>query len=143
MGRKRVGYVGIVGQFVALSFILPYATGYIELVISVVLWLSFSTLTSVSMDTFLRDLFPEEKRGQFAGYRILFQVALTMVPGPIIGNYIVQTYGTPIVIEGQPGYIPPSLIFIVGGIIILIAALPLFFAKETLRKKEESKSNEN
>jgi MFS family permease len=83
----------------------------------------------IGAGTWIKDLYPEEKRGQFSGYMILFSVLFTMVPGPLIGGWIATEYGKTIIIEGVQGTIPPPLIFQVGAILILLAIIPLLKAK--------------
>lgn len=78
----------------------------------------------------LIDLFPEDKRGQFAGFVILFTVAFTMVPGPLIGGWLSTQYGIPTMLDGQAGYIPTPLIFQVAGLATLLAAIPMAWVKE-------------
>ena len=75
-------------------------------------------------------MFPEDKRGQFSGYVILFSVAFTMVPGPLIGSWLTITYGIPTVLDGKDGFIPTSLIFQVAGIATLLALIPILRIKK-------------
>lgn len=80
-----------------------------------------------------QDLFPEERRGEFAGYFTLFYVAFTMIPGTLIGAVVADRWGIRTTIDGKPGIIPTPEIFMVSAILILITIVPLFLAKE-LRK---------
>jgi MFS family permease len=89
----------------------------------------------ISSNTWIKDLYPEEKRGQFSGYFILFTVLFAMVPGPLIGGWLASEYGKPIVIEGISGMVPTPILFQVAAIVILFAIIPIIFAKE-YRKKE-------
>jgi MFS family permease len=95
-----------------------------------ILWLAAMSAWMISTGAWTKDLFPEDKRGQFAGYFILFTVALTMVPGPLIGGWLTSTYGIPTVIEGQAGFIPTPLIFQVAGLATLGALIPMIFVKD-------------
>lgn len=76
-----------------------------------------------------KDLYPEDKRGQFAGYLILFSVAFTMTIGPALGSWLTTSFGIQAVVNGQQGYIPSPLIFQVGGMATLLAAIPIFLMK--------------
>ncbi len=87
------------------------------------------------MQTWTKDLFPEDKRGQFAGYYILFNVALTMIPGPLLGGWLAKTYGIPSIINGKAGIIPTPIIFQVAAGMVLLTLIPLLLVK--LKKKEE------
>ena len=84
----------------------------------------------ISAQTWIKDLYPAEKYGQFSGYYLIFNVLIGMIIGPLIGGYIATQYGKPIVIDGVPGTIPPPLIYIVGAFIVLLAIIPVFKAKE-------------
>lgn len=63
----------------------------------------------------------------FAVYFILFTVAFSMVPGPLIGGWLAARYGVPTMLYGQTGYIPTPLIFQVAGVATLVALIPLTF----------------
>ncbi len=141
IGRKRIAFfaIGVETVFLILfalseKLILLILTG-IGVMFGMILW-------DISTKVWSKDLFPADKRGQFAGYYILFTVLGAMTIGPFIGDFITQNYGTPIVIDGQPGFIPPPFIFIVGGIMMLLAYLPLLFAKEAKNEEIENEMNE-
>jgi MFS family permease len=68
--------------------------------------------------------------GQFAGYYILFNVAFTMVPGPLIGGWLTTEFGIPTIINGQAGFIPTALIFQVAGLVTLVVLIPMALVKE-------------
>ena len=84
----------------------------------------------ISAQTWIKDLYPPEKYGQFSGFYLIFNVLIGMIVGPLIGGYISTQYGRPIVIDGIPGTIPPPLIYIVGAFIVLLAIIPVIKAKE-------------
>ena len=102
----------------------------LPLVLTGILWLAGMSAWMISTGAWTKDLYPEDKRGQFAGYFILFTVAFTMVPGPLLGGWLASTFGIPTVINGQAGFIPTPLIFQTAGVATLLALLPLFFTKE-------------
>ena len=86
---------------------------------------------TIAVGAWSKDLFPAEKRGQFAGYVILFSVAFTMIPGPLLGSWLSTTFGIQAIIDGQQGYIPTPIIFQAGAIATLAAAIPLLRAKSS------------
>ena len=90
-----------------------------------ILWLAPFAAWTIATTTWARDLFPEEKRGQFAGYYVLFNVALTMIPGPLLGGWLASTFGTPIMLDGKAGFVPPPLLFQVAGLMVLLALIPI------------------
>jgi MFS family permease len=107
-----------------------------------IVWLAGMSAWMISMGAWTKDLYPKDKRGQFAGYYILFTVLFTMVPGPLIGGWLASTYGIPTLLDGRAGFIPTPLIFQVGGLATLLAAIPLAWVKEGRRKDEGGRMKE-
>jgi MFS family permease len=128
-GRKKVALLAIFGEMAGLLF-WSFARSNVWLVITGILWLAPISAWTISTSAWSKDLFPEEKRGQFGGYVILFSVLLTMVPGPLIGSWLATAYGIPTVLDGQAGFIPTQLVFQAGGIATLLAAIPIFMIKD-------------
>jgi MFS family permease len=124
-GRKKVALIAVVAEMVGLiAFSLAHSV--IGLMLTGILWLAPISAWTIATSAWSKDLFPEDKRGQFGGYVILFSVALTMVPGPLLGSWLTTTFGVPTILDGKAGFIPTSLIFQVGGIATLLAAIPIF-----------------
>jgi MFS family permease len=125
-GRKKVALIAVVAEMVGLiAFSLAHSV--IGLMLTGILWLAPISAWTISTSAWSKDLFPEDKRGQFGGYLILFSVALTMVPGPLLGSWLTTTYGIHTILDGKEAFIPSSLIFQVGGMATLLAAIPIFF----------------
>ena len=133
IGRKRLALGAILLKMVGL-LLFSLTKDMLPLVITGTLWLAGMSAWMISTGAWTKDLFPEEKRGQFAGYFILFTVAFAMVPGPLLGGWLSSTYGIPTVIDGQAGFIPTPLIFQVAGIATLVAALPMLLIPEKRRR---------
>ncbi len=74
----------------------------------------------------LRDLTPQNEVGGFQGVRMVFRVLLPMVIGPYIGQLIISTFGQAIVVDGNSGFLPTNLIFVVAGVCTLLAFIPLY-----------------
>ena len=132
-GRRPVAILAVlleaVGLIVfSLSHTLPM------LIVGGLLWLAPFAAWTIATTTWARDLFPEEKRGQFAGYYVLFNVAFTMIPGPLLGGWLASAYGIPTVLDGKAGFIPTPILFQVAGGMVLLAILPLL----TIRKAKKS-----
>ncbi len=130
IGRKKLAVGAIFLKMIGLV-LFSLTLKILPLTLTGIVWLAGMSSWMISTGTWTKDLYPEEKRGQFAGYFILFTVAFTMVPGPLIGGWIASHYGIPTVINGQAGFIPTPLIFRVAGIATLVALLPMFFVRET------------
>jgi len=132
IGRKWLALGAILLKMVGL-LLFSLTKDILPLVITGTLWLAGMSAWMISTGAWTKDLYPEEKRGQFHGYFILFTVAFTMVPGPLLGGWLSSTYGIPTVINGQAGFIPTPLIFQVAGIATLVAALPMLLIHEKRR----------
>ena len=113
------------------SFILSFLTDIVFVTIFYMLNLTFSTLSGVVRGGWMQDEYPKESIGKFQGVRLIFMVLLPMVIGPFIGSAIIEQFGIPIVIDGEPGYIPTPPLIIVGAILSLLALIPLAFIKKS------------
>ncbi|MCX6054465.1 MAG: MFS transporter [Chloroflexi bacterium] len=133
-GRKKVALLAVFAEMIGL-IAFSMARTVPALMITGVLWLAPISAWTIATSAWSKDLFPEDKRAQFGGYVILFSVAFTMVPGPMIGSWLTTAFGVHTILKGQEAYIPTSLIFQVGGIATLLAAIPLL----RIRKKIKSK----
>ncbi len=124
LGRKRLATGAVLLKMAGLIlFSLTRST--VLLTLTGILWLAGMSAWIVSTGAWTKDLFPDDKRGQFAGYFILFTVALTMIPGPLIGGRLASAFGIPTVVDGQAGFIPTPLLFQVAGVATLAALIPM------------------
>ena len=128
-GRKPVALIAVGAEMIGL-LLFSLSKTLVPLLITGVLWLGPLTAWMISTGTWSKDLFPEDKRGQFAGFYLFFWVMLPMILGPLTGGWLGTHYGIPTVIDGQAGFIPTPILFQVAAIATLLAAIPLFFVKE-------------
>jgi MFS family permease len=125
IGRKKVALYAIIGEMIGLiAFSLARST--FLLTITGILWIAPLSAWMIATSSWSKDLFPEEKRGQFGGYVILFSVAFTMILGPFLGSWLITSFGNQTVIDGKAAFVPTSLIFQVAAIATLLAAIPIF-----------------
>ena len=129
VGRKKIALISLVLESISLV-LFALSENLIFIIITGILWVLFMAMWHISAQTWIKDLYPPEKYGQFSGYYLIFNVLIGMIVGPLIGGYIATQYGKPIVIDGIPGTIPPPLIYIVGAFIVLFAIIPVIKAKE-------------
>jgi len=124
LGRKKVALLAILVEMAGL-IAFSFARNTIALIVTGICWLAPISAWTIATSSWSKDLFPEDKRGQFGGYVIMFSVALTMIPGPILGSWLITRFGIPATIDGKAGFVPTPLIFQVAGLATLLAALPL------------------
>jgi MFS family permease len=134
-GRKPVALLAVGAEVVGL-LLFSFSRHLVPLIITGILWLMPMTAWTIATSTWSKDLFPEDKRGQFAGYYLFFWVMLPMILGPLTGGWLGTHFGIPTMINGQAGFIPTPIIFQVAGIATLLAAIPLMWAKDV--KSERS-----
>ena len=132
-GRKKFAIISVI--FMSGSLILfSFTQDFILLIIFGIMWVLGMTTWHISAQTWVNDLFPKEKAGQFQGYYLIFNVLIGMLVGPLIGNTVAELWGEWKLIEGVMGLVPPPHIFFVAAFIMLFALIPVFLAKE---KKNE------
>jgi MFS family permease len=129
VGRRPVALAAVVCESVGL-FLFSQARSLPIIILCSLLWLIPYTAWTISTQTWTKDLFPEDKRGQFAGYYIFFNVALTMIPGPLLGGWLANTYGIPTIIDGKAGVIPTPIVFQVAAVMVLLTLIPLLAIKK-------------
>ncbi len=129
-GRRNVALLAVATEMIGL-FAFSFSRSFIALIITGIMWLAPISAWTISTQAWSKDLFPEEKRGQFGGYVILFAVAFTMVPGPLIGSWLTTTFGIHTVLDGKEAFIPSSIIFQAAAIATLFAAIPILRIKKS------------
>ena len=132
IGRKRLAVAAILLKMAGL-LLFALMRSVVPLAATGVIWLAGMSAWAISTGAWTKDLYPEDKRGQFAGYFILFTVFFPMVLGPLLGGWLSSAYGIPIVLNGQAGFIPTPLIFQAAGVATLLALIPLFWVRERPR----------
>ncbi|TFF85792.1 MAG: MFS transporter [Promethearchaeota archaeon] len=129
LGRKKMTLISTL--FFSLGiFLLGLSPELITLIIAGIITFVFYTGLSISTFTWIKDLYPEEGRGQFSGYWNLFSGTIPMIIGPIIGGTVYSLFGVEAIFNGNPVLIPPDLLFYVAAFVTLITLIPLIFAKE-------------
>ncbi|MBN1889884.1 MAG: MFS transporter [Thermoflexales bacterium] len=134
-GRKPVALLAVVAEVAGL-LLFSLARERLSLIITGLLWIAPLTAWLITTSTWSKDLFPEDKRGQFAGYYLFFWVMLPMVVGPLTGGWLSTRYGIPIELNGQAGYVPTPLLFQVAGVATLLAAFPLLLTGKRQGQKQ-------
>ncbi|MBQ2658979.1 MAG: MFS transporter [Erysipelotrichaceae bacterium] len=120
--------IGILGVFGKPEFIDPTTILNIPLLVGLFFfgcgYIMFMQVTSVWM----KQLFPEEAKGQFEGFRIVFFVLIPWIVSPFIANPIIKNNGEILDSNGLTAYLPTNVLFLVSTLLILVTFVPLFFA---------------
>lgn len=136
-GRRPVAILAVVLESIGL-LLFSFSKGLVPLILSGIVWLGAFTAWTVTTGAWTKDLYPEDKRGQFAGYFVLFNVAFTMIPGSLLGGWLSTAYGLPTVIDGKAGTTPTPLIFQVAAGLVLLALIPLLIIRRN-QKADQNK----
>ncbi|MCM1134557.1 MAG: MFS transporter [Clostridium sp.] len=90
-----------------------------------------------TLTAWMKNLYPEEQRGQFEGLKQIFFVCIPMIVGPAIATPIINRLGIPAEINGASGMIPAPSLFLISAILTLFTLIPLNIAA-VLHKKNMS-----
>lgn len=88
------------------------------------------------ISVWMKQLFPEEAKGQFEGFRIIFFVLIPWIVSPFIANPIIKRNGEILDANGLTAYLPTHVLFLVSTLLILATFLPLLFAARERKKRE-------
>ena len=113
MGMLAVGYV----LLFCFRSVVPVFLG------SLLMMCGYLTGMAV-FGAMLRDRTPENRAGMFQGLRIVGQVLIPGVIGPIIGAWVLRDAQTVIGNDGVPGFVPNANIFL-AALIAAALVLPL------------------
>ena len=89
-----------------------------------------------SSTMWVKELYPEESRGQFEGMRVLFFTLIPMMIGTVIGNAIIKNGAGTIVNEyGITENIPTEDIYTWGARLVVLTLIPLYPAAKCYRRR--------
>ncbi|MDU4696958.1 MAG: MFS transporter [Paenibacillus sp.] len=94
-----------------------------------------------TMTAWVKNLYPEQQRGQFEGIRMIFAVCLPMVIGPFISGIVIRRFGVYMVMDGVGGMVPTELLFLVSAGVTILTLLPLIPAGKYARSRVQSEIN--
>ena len=94
------------------------------------------------LSVWMKQLFPEESKGQFEGFRIIFFVLIPWIVSPFIANPIIKSNGKILDANGLEAYLPTHVLFLISTALILLTFVPLFFAarQRALREKAQDEA---
>lgn len=90
----------------------------------------------ITVGAWIKNLMPEDSRGQFEGVRMIFNVAIPMILGPSIGSCLITKYGIHTVLNGEPGFVPTPVIFQAAAAVFITSVIPMIIIKRKQEGKE-------
>ena len=118
---------GMILMYFSRSFIVTTISG-------IVMMTGYLVSTSV-LSSLVREYTPKGKEGEIQGVRMIFQVMIPMVLGPIIGAAAIKGSSLTYTELGEVKSVPTPLIFLLAAIVTIFSLLPLVY----LKKKEEKR----
>ncbi|MCR5041251.1 MAG: MFS transporter [Clostridia bacterium] len=89
----------------------------------------------IAMNARVRDYTPEDKVGLFQGVRMIFYVLIPMIVGPTLGNIAtIRANLTYVDDYGVTKPVPTNMMFVVAGVLCLLAAVPIVLLRKKPKK---------
>ncbi len=88
-----------------------------------------------SLTAWMKNLYPEEQRGQFEGIKQIFFVCVPMIVGPAIAARVINRWGVETVVNGEPGMVPAPNLFAISAALTVLTVLPLIVARKLSRRR--------
>lgn len=88
----------------------------------------------------LRDRIPAGKAGAFQGIRIVGQVLIPGIIGPVIGAWVLRDAEVMVSDDGTESFIPNEKIFIAALIVAAVAALAVLLCRQVEKKTEKTET---
>lgn len=106
---------------ILLTGVFGVGIGYVLLLQTVTAW--------------LKNLYPEDQRGQFEGIKQIFFVCLPMIIGPAIATFIINNFGVSGIVDGAAGMIPTESLLLISAALTSLTVLPLIPAYRHNKKR--------
>ena len=88
-----------------------------------------------TLTAWMKNLYPEEQRGQFEGIKQIFFVCIPMIAGPAIAAPVINHLGVEREVNGVLGMVPAPSLFFISALLTLLTLIPLIIAAKLSRKK--------
>lgn len=92
-----------------------------------------------ALTAWIKNLYPEDRRGQFEGVKQLFFVCVPMILGPAVATPVINRFGIEITVNGVAGMVPDSSLFLISGLVTLLALAPLVPAAKMEKRRVETR----
>ncbi len=84
----------------------------------------------------IKNLYPEEQRGQFEGIKQIFFVCMPMIIGPAIATQVINRLGVEMEVNGVMGMVPAPSLFAISALLTLLTLAPLWKAGRLSRERQ-------
>ncbi len=81
-----------------------------------------------TLTAWMKNLYPEEMRGQFEGIKQIFFVCIPMIVGPSIATQVINRTGVEMEVNGVMGMVPSPTLFVASALLTLLCLIPLVVA---------------
>ncbi len=92
------------------------------------------------ISVWMKELFPQDAKGQFEGFRIIFFVLIPWIVSPFIANPIIKNNGRILDANGFEAFLPTHVLFLISTLLILVSFIPLVFAARQRGKREAAEA---
>lgn len=92
-------------------------------------------LTLQALTAWMKNLYPEEQRGQFEGIKQIFFVCIPMIAGPAIAAPVIRLLGVEREVSGTLGMVPSPSLFLISAALTLLTLIPLYTAGKLSRQR--------
>lgn len=89
-----------------------------------------------SLTAWIKNLYPEDQRGQFEGIKQIFFVCIPMIIGPSISTFVINRWGIEMEISGTLGMVPTPVLFLVSAGITVLSIIPLQEANRLYKQRK-------
>ena len=140
IGKNKIMIPALIAGAIGggIIFFVPANQGnstMVGLIIGGIILMTGYLVSTAVLGAKVRDYTPTKEVGLFQGVRMIFTVLIPMIIGPLIGDSICKALGGPQLNDfGQTVYPPNAWLFLITGIIFLLAIIPVILM---IRKEKE------
>lgn len=88
-----------------------------------------------TLTAWMKNLYPEEQRGQFEGIKQIFFVCIPMIAGPAIATPVINRLGVEMEVNGTLGMVPSPSLFLISAALTGLTLIPLIIAAKIHRRR--------
>ena len=134
-GRCALVIAAAVGVNLLGLGVVGFSTALVPLLLGVFGAGAGYILVLQALTAWIKNLSPEDRRGQFEGVKQLFFVCVPMILGPAVATPVINRFGIEITVNGVAGMVPDSSLFLVSGLVTLLALVPLVPAAKMEKRR--------